>query len=230
MSEKPTLSVLIPVYNEERTIEQVVRAVHSVDIDLEVVTVDDYSTDRTPEILAALEKEGLIRVFRQPYNQGKGAAVRRALEEARGEICVIQDADLEYQPSDFPALIRPITELGADAVYGSRFTGTHRVFMFWHFAANQFLTWVTNMLFDTMLTDMETGYKAVRTEILRDMRLKSNTYDIEPEITAKLFKRKHKVFEIPITYNGRTYAEGKKIGPTDAVRAMIALIRFRFTD
>lgn len=230
MSETPTLSVLIPVYNEERTIEQVVRAVHAVDIDLEIITVDDHSTDRTPEILAALEKEGLIRVFRQPYNQGKGAAVRKAIEEASGEICVIQDADLEYQPSDFPALIRPITELGADAVYGSRFTGTHRVFMFWHYAANQLLTWFSNMLYDTMLTDMETGYKAVRTEILRDMRLKSNTYDIEPEITAKLFKRKHKVFEIPITYNGRTYAEGKKIGPTDAIRAIVAIIRFRFSD
>jgi len=156
--------------------------------------------------------------------------VRLGIDEARGRICVIQDADLEYQPDDFPALIRPIVDLGADAVYGSRFMGPHRVFLYWHYAANRVLTWMTNVLFDTMLTDMETGYKAVRTEILRDMHLRSDTFDIEPEITAKLFKRKRKVFEVPITYNGRTYAEGKKIGAKDAVLAVMALIRFRFSD
>ncbi len=224
------LSVLIPVYNEEATIETVVRAVRAVDLDLEIVAVDDASTDGTPAILERLETEGLIRRFRQEKNQGKGSAVRRAIQEAHGEICVIQDADLEYIPSDFPALIRPITELGADAVYGSRFLGPHRVFLYWHYTANRLLTWMTNVLYDTMLTDMETGYKAVRTEILRDMKLKSNTFDIEPEITAKLFKRKRKVFEIPITYNGRTYAEGKKIGPKDAVLAVMALFRFRFSN
>jgi len=230
MRPSPTLTVIIPVYNEEQTIEQVVRAVVAVGIDHEIVTVDDASTDGTAEILARLDSEGLVRVFRQPHNQGKGAAVRVGITEARGWICVIQDADLEYQPSDFPQLIRPILELGADAVYGSRFTGPHRVFLYWHYFANRFLTWVANLLYDTMLTDMETGYKAVKTEILREMRLRSNTFDIEPEITAKLFKNKRKVFEIPITYNGRTYAEGKKIGPKDAVLAMIALIRFRFTN
>lgn len=230
MTDTPTLSVIIPVYNEERTIEKVVRSVAAVDIDLEIVTVDDASTDGTAAILSRLAEEGLVRVFSQPRNRGKGAAVRRGIDEARGRICVIQDADLEYQPNDFPELIRPILELGADAVYGSRFMGPHRVFLYWHYAANRFLTWMTNVLFDTMLTDMETGYKAVRTEILRDMRLRSNTFDIEPEITAKLFKRKLKVFEVPITYNGRTYAEGKKIGAKDAVLAVRALFRFRFSD
>jgi glycosyltransferase involved in cell wall biosynthesis len=230
MNPSPTLTVIIPVYNEERTIEQVVRAVAAVGLDHEIVTVDDASTDGTAGILARLESEGLVRGFRQPRNQGKGAAVRVGIAEARGEICVIQDADLEYLPSDFPELIRPILELGADAVYGSRFMGPHRVFLYWHYFANRFLTWVANLLYDTMLTDMETGYKAVKTGILREMRLRSNTFDIEPEITAKLFKNKRKVFEIPITYNGRTYAEGKKIGPKDAVLAMIALVRFRFTN
>lgn len=225
-----TLTVIIPVYNEEQTIEAVVRAVAAVDVDLEIVAVDDASTDRTPEILGRLEEEGLIRVFRQALNQGKGAAVRRGIAEAQGDVCVIQDADLEYQPSDFPELIRPIRKLGADAVYGSRFLGPHRVFLYWHYLANKFLTALTNILFDTMLTDMETGYKAVRTEILREMNLRSNTFDIEPEITAKLFKRQRKVFEVPITYNGRTYAEGKKIGAKDALLAIVALFRFRFTD
>jgi glycosyltransferase involved in cell wall biosynthesis len=224
------LTVIIPVFNEERTIEQVVRAVAAVPLDMEIVVVDDASVDRTPELLRALESEGLVRVFRQPRNQGKGAAVRRGIAEARGEICVIQDADLEYQPSDFPALIRPIVEYGADAVYGSRFLGPHRVFLYWHYAANRFLTWAANVLYDTMLTDMETGYKAVRTGILREMNLRSDTFDIEPEITAKLFKRGRKVFEIPITYNGRTYAEGKKIRAKDGILAVIALLRFRFVD
>jgi glycosyltransferase involved in cell wall biosynthesis len=230
MSPGPRLTVIIPVYNEERTVERVVRAVAAVPIDHEIVVVDDGSTDRTADILAGLEREGIARVFRQGRNQGKGAAVRRAIAEARGEICVIQDADLEYQPRDFPELIRPIVELGADAVYGSRFMGPHRVFLYWHYAANRVLTGLTNLLYDTMLTDMETGYKAVRTELLRGMNLRSNTFDIEPEITAKLFKRKHKVFEVPITYNGRTYAEGKKIRAKDAVLALVALFRFRFAD
>jgi glycosyltransferase involved in cell wall biosynthesis len=230
MTEGPRLTVIVPVYNEERTIERVVRAVASVPIEHEIVVVDDGSRDGTPEVLARLEAEGLVRVFRQTPNQGKGKAVRRGIEEARGEICVIQDADLEYQPQDFPQLIRPIVEMGADAVYGSRFMGPHRVFLFWHFAANRFLTWLTNVLYDTMLTDMETGYKAVRTSVLREMHLRSDTFDIEPEITAKLFKRGRKVFEVPITYNGRTYAEGKKIRAKDAILAMVALFRFRFTD
>lgn len=224
------LSVLIPVFNEERTIEQVVRAVSAVNLDTEIVIVDDGSTDGTPDILKRLEAEGAARVFRQPQNQGKGSAVRRAIAEAKGEICVIQDADLEYQPTDFPELIRPIVELGADAVYGSRFMGPHRVFLYWHYAANRLLTWITNVLYDTMLTDMETGYKAVRTEVLRGFHLRSNTFDIEPEITAKLFKGKYKVFEVPITYNGRTYSEGKKIGPKDAVIALVALLRFRVSN
>jgi len=224
------LTVIIPVFNEEATLESVVRAVQAVRLDTEIVVVNDASTDGTRAVVERLAAEGAVRAFHQARNQGKGAAVRRGITEASGAICVIQDADLEYQPRDFPELIRPITELGADAAYGSRFLGPHRVFLYWHYTANRLLTWLTNVLYDTMLTDMETGYKAVRTDVLRGMNLKSDTFDIEPEITAKLFKRKHKVFEVPITYNGRTYAEGKKIGPGDALKALVALVRYRFTD
>ncbi len=199
------------------------------EVSLEVVVVDDASTDGTPAILAR-QSDPRIRTFRQDRNQGKGSAVRRALAEATGEVCIIQDADLEYDPRDFPVLLDPILRKGADAVYGSRFIGSHRVFLYWHFMANKSLTWLTNILYDTMLTDMETGYKAVRTEILREMNLKSNTFDIEPEITAKLFRRKRKVFEVPISYNGRSYAEGKKITLKDAFIALWAIFKFRFTS
>lgn len=227
------LSVLIPAYNEEKTIRRVVESVLAAPLPgsttAEVIVVDDASTDGTPAILAEM-KGDRVRVFRQETNQGKGAAVRRALAEAQGDICIIQDADLEYDPQDFTLLVSPIVDKGADAVFGSRFLGSHRVFMYWHFMANRTLTWLTNILYDTMLTDMETGYKAVRTDVLRSMNLKSNTYDIEPEITAKLFKRRRKVFEVPISYNGRSYAEGKKIGLKDAFIALAAIVRYRFTD
>jgi glycosyltransferase involved in cell wall biosynthesis len=226
------LSVLIPVYNEAETIEKVVQAVLAVEIEgveTELVIVDDASRDATPEILGRMT-DPRIRVFRQERNQGKGAAVRRALAEAQGDVCIIQDADLEYDPRDFPLLLDPILNKNADAVYGSRFLGSHRVFLYWHYMANKSLTWLTNLLYDTMLTDMETGYKAVRTGILRSMNLKSNTFDIEPEITAKLFRGKYKVFEVPISYNGRSYAEGKKITLKDAFVALWAIVKFRFTD
>ncbi|HEX7879201.1 MAG TPA: glycosyltransferase family 2 protein [Candidatus Eisenbacteria bacterium] len=227
------LSILIPAYNEEATIEKVLDAVLAVPLPgttgREIVVVDDASTDRTPEILRR-RASSEVRVFRQEKNQGKGSAIRRAIAEATGDICIIQDADLEYDPRDFPLLLEPILEKGADAVYGSRFLGSHRVFLYWHFMANKSLTWLVNVLYDTMLTDMETGYKAIRTPILREMRLRSNTFDIEPEITAKLFKKRRKVFEVPIRYNGRSYAEGKKIGLKDAFIALGAIIRFRFGD
>ncbi|MDZ4806125.1 MAG: glycosyltransferase family 2 protein [Candidatus Eisenbacteria bacterium] len=223
----------MPAYNEEATIEAVLDAVLAVDLPgttgREIVVVDDASTDRTAAILARRASD-IIRVFRQDRNRGKGSAIRRAIAEATGDICIIQDADLEYDPRDFPLLLVPILERGADAVYGSRFTGSHRVFLYWHFMANKSLTWLVNILYDTMLTDMETGYKAIRTPILREMRLKSNTFDIEPEITAKLFKKRRKVFEVPISYNGRSYAEGKKIGLKDAFIALWAIFRFRFSD
>jgi glycosyltransferase involved in cell wall biosynthesis len=193
------------------------------------VIVDDASTDGTAAILERMASPE-VRIFRQDVNQGKGAAVARALTEATGDICIIQDADLEYDPRDFPVMIEPIVEKGADAVYGSRFLGSHRVFLYWHYMANLSLTWLTNVLYDTTLTDMETGYKAVRTEVLRAMDLKSRTFDIEPEITAKLFKKRLKVFEVPISYNGRSYAEGKKIRLKDAFIALWAIVKFRFTD
>jgi len=227
------LSILIPAYNEEATIEAVLDAVLAVNLpgstSREIVVVDDASTDRTAAILSRRASD-VVRVFRQDRNRGKGSAIRRAIQEATGDICIIQDADLEYDPRDFPLLIGPIVEKGADAVYGSRFTGSHRVFLYWHFMANKSLTWLVNILYDTMLTDMETGYKAIRTPILREMKLKSNTFDIEPEITAKLFKKRRKVFEVPISYNGRSYAEGKKIGLKDAFIALWAIFRFRFSD
>ncbi len=227
------LSILIPAYNEEATIEAVLNAVLAVKLPgitgLEIVVVDDASTDGTSALLAKRASD-VIRVFRQDRNRGKGSAIKRAIAEATGDICIIQDADLEYDPRDFPLLIEPILQKGADAVYGSRFTGSHRVFLYWHFMANKSLTWLVNILYDTMLTDMETGYKAIRTPILREMKLKSNTFDIEPEITAKLFKKRRKVFEVPISYNGRSYAEGKKIGLKDAFIALWAIFRFRFSD
>ena len=226
----PLVSVVTPVWNAAATLAEAVASVRAQTLDdWEMVLVDDASTDGTPAILARLAGDS-VRVFRQAVNQGKGAAVARALAEATGDICIIQDADLEYDPRDFPVMIAPILEKGADAVYGSRFIGSHRVFLYWHFMANKSLTWLTNILYDTMLTDMETGYKAVRTDILRSMNLKSKTFDIEPEITAKLFKRRYKVFEVPISYNGRSYAEGKKIQLKDAFIALWAIVKFRFTD
>lgn len=232
-----TLSIIIPAFNEEATLASILDSVLAVELiggaGKEIILVNDCSTDRTGEVVEQYIREhpgAGIRYFSHEVNRGKGAALHTGIREARGEYLIIQDADLEYDPRDFPLLIGPIVEKGADAVYGSRFTGSHRVFLYWHFMANKSLTWLTNVLYDTMLTDMETGYKAVRTELLRAMNLKSNTFDIEPEITAKLFKRKHKVFEVPISYNGRSYAEGKKIKLRDAFIALWAIFRFRFGD
>ncbi len=170
--------------------------------------------------------------FYHPVNKGKGAALKTGFEHisAESRIVIVQDADLEYDPTDYDVLIKPIIEGKADAVYGSRFLGSHRVFLFWHYMANKGLTLITNILYDTMLTDMETCYKAVRSEVMRSLKLKANRFDFEPEITAKILKRKLKVYEVPIHYSGRDYAEGKKIGLKDAFEALFALIRYRFSD
>jgi glycosyltransferase involved in cell wall biosynthesis len=225
----------MPVYNEARTLRTIVRRVLAspVGVPIELVCVDDGSRDGSPEILDALAVEDArIRVFRQPQNMGKGAAIRRAVQEMRGEIAVIQDADLEYDPAEYPALLGPILQGKADAVFGSRFASPpqRKVLLYWHSVANKFLTWLTNILNDINLTDMETCYKAVRSDILKQTPLKSDRFGIEPELTTKLAQWNIRLYEVPISYHGRTVAEGKKIGWKDAFSALWTLLRFRFVD
>jgi glycosyltransferase involved in cell wall biosynthesis len=226
----PLLSVVMPVYNERATIEEIVRRVLAVPIRTELIIVDDGSTDGTRDILAALARELPIKVIFQPANAGKGAALRRGFAEVQGDLVVIQDADLEYSPEEFPGLIELIVDGRADVVYGSRFLGRHRVFMFSHYVGNVFVTFLTNVLYNTMLSDMETCYKVMRTEVLRSMTLDSNGFGIEPELTAKIFKRNYRVYEVPITYDGRNYDEGKKITWRDGAVAVWVLLKYRFTE
>ena len=226
----PLLSVVMPCYNERATIREIVRRVLAVPLRVELVIVDDGSTDGTREILTELARELPIRVVVQPANAGKGAALRRGFQEITGDLVVIQDADLEYSPEEFPELIELICQGRADVVYGSRFLGRHRVFLFTHYAGNRLLTLITNVLYNTMLTDMETCYKVMRTEVLRSMTLRSNGFGIEPELTAKIFKRHYRVYEVPITYDGRGYEEGKKITWRDGVVALWVLLKYRFTE
>src|SRR5919106_2978055 len=226
----PLLSVVMPAYNEEATIEEMIRRVVAVSIRTELIIVDDGSTDGTRAILARLAAELPVKVIFQPVNAGKGAALRRGFQEVSGDLVVIQDADLEYSPEEFPQLIQLICEGRADVVYGSRFLGRHRVFMFTHYVGNRFLTLVTNILYNTMLSDMETCYKVMRTEVLRSMTLEANGFGIEPEMTAKIFKRHYRVYEVPITYDGRGYEEGKKITWRDGVVALWVLVKYRFTE
>jgi glycosyltransferase involved in cell wall biosynthesis len=226
----PTLSVVMPVYNEQDTVEEMVRRVLAVPMRTELIVVDDGSKDRTREILNALARELKFKLFLQPANQGKGAALRRGFQEVTGDLVIIQDADLEYSPEEYPQLIQLICEGRADVVYGSRFLGRHRVFLFTHYAGNRLLTFVTNVLYNTMLTDMETCYKVMRVDVLRSFTLESNGFGIEPELTAKIFKRHYRVYEVPITYDGRGYDEGKKIGWRDGVVALWVLLKYRFTE
>ena len=226
----PLLSVVMPVYNERATIEEIVARVLAVPLRVELIVVDDGSKDGTREVLQALAKDRPIKLVLQPRNAGKGAALRRGFQEVTGDLVVIQDADLEYSPEEFPQLIELICQGRADVVYGSRFLGRHRVFMFTHYAGNRFLTLVTNVLYNTMLTDMETCYKVMRTEVLRSMNLSSDGFGIEPELTAKIFKRHYRVYEVPITYDGRGYEEGKKITWRDGLVALWVLLKYRFTE
>jgi glycosyltransferase involved in cell wall biosynthesis len=225
----PLLSVVMPAYNERTTIEEIVRRVLAVRLRIELVVVDDGSTDGTGEILDRLESELNFKLVHQK-NRGKGAALRRGLADVTGDIVVIQDADLEYSPEEYPQLIDLICQGKADVVYGSRFLGRHRAFMFAHYIGNRFVTLVTNILYNTMLTDMETCYKAMRIEVLRSMSLKSNGFGIEPELTAKIFKRGWRVYEVPITYAGRGYEQGKKITWRAGFNALWVLLKYRFLE
>ena len=224
------ISIIMPVYNEERTISEIVRRVLAVDLDLELLIVDDASRDGTASVLAGL-RDPRIRVLRHERNQGKGAAIRTAIKEARGDLIVIQDADLEYEPAQIPSLIDPIARGVADVVYGSRFLGgPHRVHLFWHYMGNRFLTFLSNLLNNLNLTDMETCYKCFVREQIQAIPLRSDRFGFEPEVTAKLARRKARFYEVPISYFGRDYAEGKKIRWVDGLVAVGAIIRYRFFD
>jgi glycosyltransferase involved in cell wall biosynthesis len=226
----PLLSVVMPAHNERDTIEEMIRRVLTIPIRVELIVVDDGSRDGTREILSRLAAELPFKLVLKSENGGKGSALRRGFQEVTGELVVIQDADLEYSPEEFPDLISLICEGRADVVYGSRFLGRHRVCLFTHYAGNRFLTLATNVLYNTMLTDMETCYKVMRTEVLRSMTLESDGFGIEPELTAKIFKRKYRVYEVPITYDGRNYDEGKKITWRDGFVALWVLLKYRFTE
>ena len=227
--KNPLLSVVMPVYNERTTIDEIIRRVLAVPLRIELIVVDDGSRDGTGEILDALRSELQFTLLRQ-QNAGKGAALRRGFDSVTGDIVVIQDADLEYSPEEFPQLIELICQGKADVVYGSRFLGRHRAFMFAHYMGNKFVTFATNLLYNTMLTDMETCYKAMRVEVVRSMALKSNGFGIEPELTAKIFKRGYRVYEVPITYAGRGYQEGKKITWRAGFTALWVLFKYRFVE
>lgn len=223
-----TLSVLIPVYNEAATIETVVDRLAEVPLRLEIIAVNDGSSDGSDGALDRLKEQGRIHaVIHQPRNRGKGAAIRAAIAAATGDVCVVQDADLEYDPAELPYLIGPILDGRADAVFGSRFLGgTHRVLYFWHRVGNGVLTLLSNMLTDLNLTDMETCYKMVRSDVLKRLPLKADRFGFEPELTARLSQAKARIYEMPITYSGRTYEEGKKIGWRDGVAALWHILRF----
>ena len=226
----PLLSVVMPVYNERETIEHMIARVLAVrGIRIELIVVDDGSKDGTSDILRALAQTYPFKLLHKP-NGGKGSALRLGFAEVTGDLVVIQDADTEYSPEEFPELIELICQGRADVVYGSRFLGRHRVFLFTHYLGNLFLTLMTNVLYNTMLTDMETCYKAMRIEVLRSFTLDSNGFGIEPELTAKIFKRGYRVYEVPITYDGRGYDEGKKITWRDGVVALWVLLKYRFTE
>ena len=224
------LSVVIPVFNEAQWIRELLRRVQAVPIPKEILIVDDCSTDGTRDILRELDGTGGVRVFYQVVNQGKGAALREGFRHATGDVVLVQDADLEYDPAEYPRLIQPILEGRADVVFGSRFIGeSHRVLYFWHSIANKMLTMLSNFFTNLNLTDMETCYKVFRREVLAGIELKSNRFGFEPEVTAKIAKKRNpswRIYEVPISYSGRTYEEGKKIGLKDAIQAFFCIIRY----
>jgi len=223
------LSILIPIYNERATILEIAKRVLAVPFDKEIIAIDDGSTDGTRDLLPQLEQNGVILLYHE-RNQGKGAAIHTGLKRATGDIIVIQDADLEYDPRDYKQLVEPIVEGRAKVVYGSRFLGPRMAMFFWHMIANKALTLMTNVLYDAILSDMETGYKAFRADVIKNMKLRSRRFDFEPEVTAKILKRGIRIFEVPISYYGREYSEGKKIGMKDGFVAIWTLLKYRFVD
>jgi glycosyltransferase involved in cell wall biosynthesis len=225
------VSVVIPSYNEVNTIKEILRRVQAENIAEEILIVDDGSTDGTRDILNDFKGKEPYRIIFHEQNQGKGAAVRTGIQQSKGDIIIIQDADLEYNPREYKKLLEPILDGLAEVVYGSRFLGgPRRPTMFWHMVANKLLTFMTNILYNNILTDMETGYKVFLREVVQDMPLRANRFDFEPEFTAKILKRKVRIFEVPITFNPRDYSEGKKIGFGDAFQAVWTLIKYRFID
>lgn len=225
------LTVIIPVYNERDTIEEILNRVLNLNLATEILIVDDGSVDGTREFLRNVDGQGPTRVVLHERNQGKGAAVVTGIRNASGDVLLIQDADLEYDPREYPALLKPIQEGLADVVYGSRFLGApRRPTMFWHMVANKLLTLMTNILYNNILTDMETGYKVFRRSVVEGMRINARRFDFEPEFTAKVLKRKVRIYEVPISFNPRDYAEGKKIKLSDAFVAVWTLFKYRFVN
>ena len=228
-AEYRKLSVIVPVYNERHTVVEIVRRMRNVEVplDVEILVVDDASSDGTSSALDHLE-DSTVRVLRHEQNQGKGAAVRTALQYITGDLVIIQDADLEYDPEDWPGLLAPVFKGRAQVVYGSRFTGERRNMLYWHWVGNRFLSWVTNVLYNTTLSDMETCYKLFDRRVLDGITIESDRFDFEPEITAKVLRRGFRIYEVPISYAGREANEGKKITWRDGFSAMRALVRYRF--
>jgi len=226
------LSIIVPVYNERNTIQEILRRVRAVDlgeIAKEIIVVDDASSDGTPDILK-LEEDSTVKIQHHTVNQGKGAAIRTGMQQVTGDFMIIQDADLEYDPDDYRTLLAPILKKKARVVYGSRFTGEHRDMLFWHMLGNKFLSLVTNILYNTTLSDMETCYKLFTREALEGIEIRSNRFNFEPEITAKILKKKIRIYEVPISYAGREYSEGKKITWKDGFSAFWTLVKYRFAN
>ena len=235
MQHPPLLSILMPVYNEAKTIHEIIDRVMAADIGevrKELIIVDDGSKDGTRDVLRDLSQNSPHRIYFHGQNMGKGAALRTALHYATGDIILVQDADLEYDPAEYAELIKPVIEGKADVVYGSRLTGgkVARAFNFWHYLGNKLLTFITNILYNAILSDMETCYKVFRADVIKSFQIKSNRFDFEPEITAKVLKRRYKLYEMPISYYGRDFAEGKKITWRDGFAAVWALVKYRFVD
>ena len=225
------LSVIIPIYNEVESLPEIVKRVQETELTEEILLVDDGSIDGTRDLLKEMDGKDNVRVILKEKNEGKGSAVTIGMQSATGDILLIQDADLEYDPRDYPTLLKPLEEGIADVVYGSRFLGgPRRVAMFWHLVANYMLTFMTNILYNTILSDMETGYKVFRKQVVEGMTIRAKRFDFEPEFTAKILKRKYHIFEVPIAFNPRDYSEGKKIKLRDAFEAVWTLLKYRFVD